>query len=111
METISWEKAKEVIENIKNKKIIFDNKKINWKDAIIFAKLGFKIPIDLIDNEIEKIDYSEIPSVSEKDIKQGKYTEMKSIMLMIKKENYDFVIKNKLDLTKIINSYILINSK
>ncbi len=100
MKTIYWKDALKDLEKNKNKEIIFNDETIHWKDAMIFGKAGIKVPLELIDHEEEKIKDDENIQISEqKNI-------MKSVMLMLTKENYDFIVENEINLSELINQYI-----
>jgi len=52
--------------------ITFDNSPIDALDAILLGKNGIDIPENLISYDDDKIDYSDIPAITDEDIENGK---------------------------------------
>ena len=55
-----------------NYKVDFQDKKIDAFDAILLGKNGINVPENLIEYDDEKIDYSDIPEITDEDIASGK---------------------------------------
>ena len=72
---ISLTKAIFLIKNNKfknNYKIDFKDEKVNAFDAILLGKNDIDVPDDIIEYDDDKIDYSDIPEITDKDIATGK---------------------------------------
>ena len=59
-------------ESIENIEVDFNNETLLWKEAMILGKNGFEVPEEFINYDDDNIDYSDIPAITNEDIKSGK---------------------------------------
>ncbi len=98
---ISVEQALNLIkENTFNSdfEVIFSDNKIDVFDAVLLGKNGIDVPEELIDYDDEKIDYSDIPTITDEDIESGKIKWIHKAEIPIRKEVEDWIKKEKIDI-------------
>ena len=105
METkkIHWKAVLEKIAEGKyenNIVIDFNNEKLLWKDAMILGKNGFEVPQEYIDYDADNIDYSDIPPITDEDIKTGKIKWTISTELSLEKEITDWIKKENINVSE-----------
>jgi len=105
METkkIHWKAVLEKIAEGKyenNIVIDFNNEKLLWKDAMILGKNGFEVPQEYIDYDDDNIDYSDIPPITDEDIKTGKIKWTISTELSLEKEITDWIKKENINVSE-----------
>ena len=80
--------------------INFENQKINVFDAVLLGKNGVNVPEKLIEYEDTKIDYSDIPEITEKDIESGKIKWTVNAEIPLEKEITDRINKEGINLSE-----------
>ncbi len=114
MKTIKNENWKSVIELINKKEkteninIEFDNEKILWKDAMLLGENGFEIPDKYIDYDDDNIDCSDIPEITEEDIKTGKIKWIYKAEFPIDNEIQNWITQKNIKLNELL-PYLLKN--
>ncbi len=78
-------------------KIDFTNKKIDAFDAILLGKNGVDVPDELIEYNDDKIDYSDIPPITDDDIDSGKIKWTISTELALEKEIADWIKRENIN--------------
>ena len=97
---IYWKAILNKIENgekIDKVEVDFNKETILWKDAMILGKNGIEVPQELIDYDDENIDYSDIPPITEEDIKRGKIKWTINAELALEKEIADWIKKENIN--------------
>lgn len=105
----------EAIKQLKNNdfnpdsKIEFGREKIDALDAILLGKNGVDVPDELIEYDDDKIDYSDIPAITDEDIKSGKIQWSISTELVLEEEIRDWIKKENINVsefaTKLIRNF------
>ncbi len=76
METkIYWRDAIDLVNNklaIQQEQINYNNERIPIKFVLIFNQNGIRVPQELVEYDDDNIDYSDIPAITQEDIKSGK---------------------------------------
>jgi len=96
----------EAINLIKNNKfnstieIDFDKSMIDVFDAVLLGKNGIDVPEALIKYDDEKIDYSDIPAITDEDIKSGKIKWTISTEIALEQEITDWIKKENINLSE-----------
>ena len=81
-------------------KIDFKNEKIDALDAILLGKNGINVPEDLIEYDDDKIDYSDIPEITDKDIEEGKIKWTMNAELNLDNDIRDWIKKENINLNE-----------
>ncbi len=98
-------------ENSFNEKleIYFENRQIDVFDAVLLGKNGIDVPENLIEYDDDKIDYSDIPEITEKDIESGKIIWTIKTEISLEKEITDWIKKENINVsefaTKLIRNF------
>lgn len=87
-------------ESLEGIEAYFNNESIFWKDAMILGKNGIEVPQELIDYEEENINYSDIPSVTDEDIKSGKIKWTINGELALEKEIADWIKEENININE-----------
>ena len=91
---ITVKKALALIKNkkfSKNIKIDFANEGIDAFDAVLLGKNGVEVPDELIVYDDNKIDYSDIPAITNEDIESGKIKWTINLEIPLEKEITDWI--------------------
>ena len=78
----------------------FNNESILWKDAMILGRNGIEVPQELVDYDDENIDYSDIPSITDEDIKSGKIKWTINAELALEKEIADWIKEENININE-----------
>jgi len=105
METniITVDKAVALIKNNKftgRVKVDFKNQKVDALDAILLGKNGIEVPEEIIEYDDDKIDFSDIPEISEKDILDGKIKWTVNADIPLDKEVTDWLLKENININE-----------
>lgn len=98
--------VKEALALIKNNnfntniEIDFANVKINAFDAVLLGKNGIDVPDELIEYDDDKIDYSDIPAITDEDIASGKIKWTINAEIPLEKEISDWIKKEDINLNE-----------
>ena len=76
----------------------FTSEKVNVFDAILLGKNGIDVPENLIEYDDEKIDYSDIPAITDEDIKTGKIKWTINTELALEQEITDWIKKENINI-------------
>ena len=82
-------------------KIDFKNKKIDALDAILLGKNGIDVPENLIEYDDDKIDYSDIPEITYKDIEEGKIKWTMNVELNLYNDIRDWIKRENINLNEL----------
>ena len=85
-------------------KIDFNNEKINWKIVRFLSKNNYKVPKELIDYDDENINYSDMPSITDEQIKQ--IENKTSFVVNIDNEIAQWLNSKNIDYNKMINQWL-----
>jgi len=77
--------------------IAFNDQKIDAFDAILLGKNGIEVPDELIEYDDDKIDYSDIPAITDEDIESGKIRWTINTELTLEKEIADWIKKEDIN--------------
>ena len=77
--------------------IAFNDQKIDAFDAILLGKNGIEVPDELIEYDDDKIDYSDIPAITDDDIESGKIRWTINTELALEKEIADWIKKEDIN--------------
>lgn len=106
---INQNKAIELIKsekfNIKYQ-IIFDNSLIDALDAILLGKNGIDVPENLITYNDTKIDFSDIPAITDDDINSGKIKWIVNAQIPLDNEISNWIKTQKIDLNELATQLI-----
>ena len=80
--------------------IDFTNAKINVFDAVLLGKNGVDVPEELIEYDDDKIDYSDIPAITDEDIESGKIKWTINTELVLEKEITDWIKKENINISE-----------
>ena len=100
-EKISVTEAIRLIENNKfdsSVKIDFSKSKIDVFDAVLLEKNGVDVPEKLIKYDDDKIDYSDIPAITDEDIKNGKIKWTINTEIALEQEITDWIKKENINI-------------
>ena len=100
-EKISVRKAISLIENNKFNPLVeidFGKSKIDVFDAVLLGKNGVDVPEKLINYDDNKIDYSDIPPITDEDIKSGKIKWTINTEIALEKEISDWIEKENINI-------------
>ncbi len=93
----------------KKYKVIFSTDKIDAFDVILFEKNGVDVPRELIVYDDSKIDFSDIPELSENDIENNRLIPTISAEIPLDEEIRDWIKKENIDIgeftAKLIRSF------
>ena len=106
---LNWKSVLELIKNGKSTKNItieFNDKKILWKDAMILGENNFEIPDEHIFYDDENIDYSDIPEITEEDIKTGKIKWIYKAEIPMRQEINDWIKHEKIDINNLLTDLV-----
>ncbi len=78
--------------------IAFNDDKINAFDAVLLGKEGIEVPEELIVYDDTKIDYSDIPEITDEDIESGKIKWIHKAEIPIRKEVEDWIKQEKINI-------------
>ena len=98
--------VKEAISLIKSKKffsdceIDFKNQKVDAFDAVFLGKNDIDIPEELIEYDDEKIDYSDIPEITDDDIASGKIKWTVNAEIPLDNEITEWIKKENINLNE-----------
>jgi len=87
-------------ESIENIEVDFNNETLLWKEALILGKNGFEVPEEFINYDDDNIDYSDIPAITNEDIKSGKIVWTINAQLSLEKEITDWIKKENIDISE-----------
>ncbi len=87
-------------------KIEFGDNKINAFDAVLLGKNGIDVPEDLIEYDDNKIDYSDIPPITDEDIESGRIKWIYRAEVPIRKEVEDWIKKEKIDINILLANLV-----
>lgn len=113
--------VKKAVALIKNNKLThqfkvdFKNQKVDALDAILLGKNGIEVPEEIIEYDDDKIDFSDIPEITDKDISDGKIKWTVNADIPLDKEVTDWLSKENININEfaaklIRNFYENINS-
>ena len=88
--------------DISNYKIVFNKNKIEALDAILLGKNKINVPEELIYYDDSSIDFSNDPDISEEDLETGKIVWNIKTSLPVDKELKDWIIREKIDVDKLL---------
>jgi len=88
--------------DISNYKIVFNKNKIEALDAILLGKNKINVPEELIYYDDSSIDFSDDPDISEEDLETGKIVWNIKTSLPVDKELKDWIIREKIDVDKLL---------
>ena len=107
--------AKQAVELIKTGKfdstfeIEFNKNMINPIDAILLGKKGINVPEELIEYEDDKIDYSDIPPLTDRELVKAQMNFTFNAEIHLEKEVTDWIKKENINLSefaaKLIRSF------
>ena len=100
---ITVDKAVALIKNNKftgQVKVDFKNQKVDALDAILLGKNGIEVPEEIIEYDDDKIDFSDIPEISEKDILDGKIKWTVNADIPLDKEVTDWLMKENININE-----------
>lgn len=86
---IYWKDAIDLIKNkqaIQQEQINFNNEMIPIGYVIIFNENGYRVPQESIEYDDDNLDYSDIPAITEEDIKSGKLERVYTAEIPVKEE-------------------------
>jgi len=78
----------------------FTDAKINVIDAVLLGKNGIDVPEELIEYDDDKIDYSDIPAITDEDIESGKIVWTINAELALEKEITDWIRKENININE-----------
>ena len=90
-----------------NAEIIFSDEKIDAFDAILLGKNGIDVPEELIQYDDDKIDYSDIPPITDDDLTSGKIKWLHKAEFLIPKEVEDWLKEEKIDLNTLLSDLVV----
>jgi hypothetical protein len=103
--TINQAKA---IELLKGKKplsryeIHFDSTKVEARDVILLGKNGIRVPPELIYYDDDSIDFSDIPELTDEDLKTGRLKWVIKAEISIHDDIKTWLKKEKIDLNQLL---------
>ncbi|MBT3209076.1 MAG: hypothetical protein HN704_16960 [Bacteroidetes bacterium] len=100
-----WKDAIELLENdndVSPLEIDFRNEKIPIKEVGFLNKHQIRVPENLISYDDENIDCSDIPEITEEDIKSSKIQWIKMEEFPIDKEIRNWVVSQKINLNELL---------
>ncbi len=86
--------------------INFDNASIDALDAILLGKNGIDVPENLIIYNDDKIDYSDIPAITDEDIETGKIRWIVNAEIPLEQEISNWIKVEKIDLNELVTQLI-----
>jgi len=84
----------------------FTEAKINVIDAVLLGKNGIDVPDELIEYDDDKIDYSDIPAITDEDIESGKIVWIRNAQIPVRKEIEDWIKAEKIDFNTLITELV-----
>lgn len=75
--------------------VYFTEAKIDVIDAFLQGKNGIDVPDSLIEYDDDKIDYSDIPAITDEDIESGKIGWIRNAQIPVRKEIEDWIVAEK----------------
>ncbi len=88
--------------NISSYNIVFNNEKVEAKDAILLGKNKITVPEELIFYDDNSIDFSDDPDLRDEDLEAGKIVWNIKASLPLDKELKDWIIREKVDVDKLL---------
>ncbi len=82
--------------------VTFDGNKIDAFDAVLLGKQGIEVPEELIIYDDSKIDYSDIPTITDEDIESGKIKWIHKAEVPIRKEIEDWIKREEIDINVLL---------
>lgn len=104
--------AKEAIDLIKQNqfssayRVEFGNERIEAHDALLLGRNGIEVPEELIVYDDNKIDYSDIPPVTDNDIAEGKIEWTLLAEITLEEEIAEWLKKEDIDINKFAGDLI-----
>ncbi len=86
--------------------IVFDNTTIDALDAILLGKNGIDVPENLIKYNDNKLDYSDIPPITEEDIATGKIKWIINAEIPLESEISNWIKKQNIDINQLTTQLI-----
>jgi len=80
----------------------FTESKIDVFDAVLLGKNGVDVPDKLIEYDDDKIDFSDIPPITDEDIECEKIVWMRNAQIPLRKEIEDWIKDEKIDFNKLL---------
>jgi hypothetical protein len=82
--------------------VVFNEEKIEAMHAILLGKNKIDVPEELIYYDDDAIDFSDDPDITDEDLKTGKIVWNIKTSLPVDKELKDWIIKEKVDVDKLL---------
>lgn len=95
-------KLLEAGEDISEYKVVFNEKMVEALKAILLGKNKIEVPAELIYYDDDTIDFSDDPDITDEDFETGKLVWYLKTSLPIDKEIKDWIIKEKIDVDKLL---------
>ena len=86
--------------------INFADKKIDAFDAVLLGKNGIDVPEELIEYDDDKIDFSDDPDITDKDLETGKIKWIHKAEVPIRKEVEDWLREEKIDINTLLSDLV-----
>jgi len=102
---IYWKNAMEMITKnlpFQQEQIDFRNERISIKEVLIFNENGIRVPKELVEYEDDKLDYSDIPAITEEDIESGKLERVYTTEIAVKEEVAQWLTKSNIKLDDLV---------
>lgn len=84
----------------KYQKIDFTDQKIYSFEALLLGKNGIDVPEELIDYDDSKIDFSDIPEITDEDLATGKICWKVNADIALNKEVSDWIRRENIDVSE-----------
>lgn len=84
----------------KYQKVDFKNQKINSFDALLLGKNGVDVPEELIDYDDHKIDFSDIPEITDEDLATGKINWDATSEIQLNQEVSDWIKRENININE-----------
>ncbi len=102
---IYWKNAIDLINSnskVLQEQINYNNEKIPIKYVITFNKNGFRVPQEQIEYDDDNIDYSDIPPITDDDIKSGKLERIYTAEIPVKEELAQWLKQKNINFNELI---------
>lgn len=93
-------------ENPEAYQVVFNDFKVEALDAILLGKNGFLVPKDLIWYDEDKINYEDIPPMTDEDLETGRLVRVLTVKVPLEKAIIDWIKAEKIDLDKLVPDLI-----
>lgn len=84
----------------------FNNTKVEALDALLLGKNGFLVPEELIWYDEERINYDDIPPMTDEDLETGRLVRVLTVKVPLEKAIIDWIKAEKIDLDKLVPDLI-----